>query len=194
MVWRIVERGHVEDPEALEAEVWLRVWRHFAVMARREEGQRARGLPGHRWRQWVSRVARRMVVDEQRRAHTRRRAFGVRALAPAGGPTSDHDAHESQRPWSGGGGEPLDVDALPSGESGSVGLMDPVAHAERAWERETIARGLAGLTTLEAAVLARRTRGVPSRKVAGELGLTHHAVRRLEREAIARLRALLEER
>ena len=71
MVWRIVERGHVEDPEALEAEVWLRVWRHFAVMARREEGQRARGLPGHRWRQWVSRVARRMVVDEQRRAQTR---------------------------------------------------------------------------------------------------------------------------
>ena len=43
-------------------------------------------------------------------------------------------------------------------------------------------------------MLARRTRGVPSRAVARELGLTHHAVRRLEREAIARLRVLLNKR
>ena len=185
MVWRIVERGRVDDPEALEAEVWLRVWRHFAIMARREERQRARGLPGHRWRQWVSRVARRMVVDEQRRSLSRRRAVGVRAFAPPEGYEAA-DGVRGAQPWGLGRGEPLDVDACPTLDE----LADPVVFAERSWERETIARGLARLSALEAAVVTRRAGGVSTRLVASELGLTQHAVRRLEREAIARLRKL----
>lgn len=178
MVWRIVERGRLEDPEAVEAEVWLRVWRAYPRMVRREEQLRARGLPGHRWRPWVSRVAKRLVLDEQRRREVWRRLHGVRAFAARdvtiGGPAAD------EREWD----RLLDVDAC----ADPAALNDPSAYIERAWELATLAHGMRHLPPLEAAVVRRWGNGERLNAIARDLGMSLYATRRTQRAGLARLR------
>jgi RNA polymerase sigma factor (sigma-70 family) len=187
LVWRNFERGNLEDPEALEAEVWARVWRAYPRMRWREERLQARGLPGHSWRQWVSRTARRLVLDEQRRREAWRHNVGMRAFRERD--TADAAAATDASEWN----APLDVDTCVPLDAwdGPRAAGDPAVLAERAWLAETLARGLAELPRLEAMVVRCRAEGMALRAVARKLGVNLYVVRRAEEEALRRLRRAL---
>jgi DNA-directed RNA polymerase specialized sigma24 family protein len=184
----IIRRGRLEDPEASEAEVWAKAWAAFPRMARREAEQRARLTRGHNWGGWISQIARRVVIDEKRRAAVIRRLYGVRARRRVDvheDDTGDHPDGECWRePYGWGDGLPLDVD-----EIADAGAGDPYASAEAAARGAVVRAGVDALAPIEWAALRGWLFGTRDRDTAAAMGISLEGVKRARRRALVRLRA-----
>lgn len=165
-VWAIVNRARLSDPDAGEAEVWLRAWRAYPRMVA-SEGDRT---DGHRWEGWTVRIAQRVAIDAARRDEVARRNFGERAMSiledSAGGL--------------------LDVDDVVG-----PGRGDPAEQVERAAQIDLVFRVVAGLTPRHRRVMAGWLSGRTDQEVAAGLGETRAAVKALRWEVLQAARGAL---
>jgi DNA-directed RNA polymerase specialized sigma24 family protein len=172
LVARIVGAGGLADPEAAEAEVWARVWAAYPEMA----ASAAAGAV-HAWGAWLKLTARRVVIDERRRAATMRRVVGVRAVHVGCG----EDGVEGRR-------GPVEVDEVVD----ATRWGDPEAAAERAELGEAIGRALRRLPAEEAVLVGRWASGEGDYEAGRSLGMAPAAVRAARERALARLRELVD--
>lgn len=164
-VWAVVSRARLADPEAAEAEVWLRAWRAYPRMVASEAG---RGGP-HRWEGWICRIAGRVAIDVARRDGVARRNFGERATSIL----KDRV------------GELLDVDEVMSPG------RDPAELVERAVQIELVLGMVAGLSVRHRHVMAEWLAGRTDAEIAVGLGEKPAAIKGLRYEMLLTARAAL---